>query len=71
MAHAQPDPSLKRTKSDVEQRCSVCEAAFAPIEDSGCRIVTVKLADQEPVTALLCGGCHSKWSGGATVTARV
>jgi hypothetical protein len=63
--------SLKRTNSEVEQRCGVCGASFAPVEDSGCRIVTVKLAEQEPVTALLCGGCHSKWSAGATVTVRV
>jgi hypothetical protein len=60
--------SLKRTRSEAEQRCGVCGAAFAPIEDSGSRIFSVRTADQETLTALMCGGCHSKWSGGTTVT---
>jgi hypothetical protein len=60
--------SLKRTKSEREQTCGVCGAAFVPVEDSGARVFTVKSGDQEPLTALMCGGCHSKWSGGTTVT---
>ena len=60
--------SLRRTRSEEEQRCGVCGAAFAPIEDSGSRILTVKSGEQEALTGLLCGGCHSKWSGGTTVT---
>lgn len=60
--------SLKRTKSEQEQTCGVCGAAFVPLEDSGARVFTVKSGDQEPLTALMCGGCHSKCSGGATVT---
>jgi hypothetical protein len=60
--------SLKRTKSEREQACGVCGAAFVPVEDSGARVFTVKSGDQEPLTALMCGGCHSKWSGGTTVT---
>ena len=60
--------SLKRTKSEAEQRCGVCGASFAPIEDSGSRVVMVKSGDQDAVTGLMCGGCFSKWTGGATVT---
>ena len=60
--------SLRRTRSEEEQRCGVCGAAFAPIEDSGSRILTVKSGEQEALTGLLCGGCHSKWTGGTTVT---
>ncbi|HYT67680.1 MAG TPA: hypothetical protein VEL51_14720 [Vicinamibacterales bacterium] len=60
--------SLRRTKSEQEQTCGVCGASFAPIEDSGSRVLTVKAGDGEPLTALMCGGCHSKWSGGTTVT---
>ena len=62
--------SLKRTRSEAEHRCGVCGAAFAPIEDSGSRILSLKTGDQEPLTAIMCGGCHSKWSAGATVTLR-
>jgi hypothetical protein len=60
--------SLKRTRSEDEHRCGVCGARFAPNEDSGSRIFSVKTADQEALTAILCGGCHSKWSSGTTVT---
>ena len=60
--------SLRRTKSEQEQPCTVCGATFPPAEDSGSRILTVKMADQEPLTGLMCGGCHSKWTAGTTVT---
>ena len=60
--------SLKRTRSEQEQACGVCGARFAPIEDSGARVLTLKAGDQPAVTGLLCGGCHSKWSAGSTVT---
>ena len=60
--------SLKRTRSEDEHRCGVCGAGFAPIEDSGSRIFSVKSGDQETLTAIMCGGCHSKWSAGTTVT---
>ena len=60
--------SLKRTRSEDEHRCGVCGASFAPFEDSGSRIFSVKTGDQETLTAIMCGGCHSKWSGGSTVT---
>jgi len=60
--------SLKRTRSDQEQPCGVCGARFIPLEDSGARVLQVKTPDQEALTALMCGGCHSKWSSGTTVT---
>jgi hypothetical protein len=63
--------SLKRTRSEEEHRCGVCGASFAPIEDSGSRILSVKSGDQEPLTAIMCGGCHSKWSAGTTVTLKI
>lgn len=59
--------SLKRTRSENEHRCGVCGASFVPLEDSGSRIFSVK-AEQETLTAIMCGGCHSKWSAGTTVT---
>ena len=60
--------SLKRTRSEEEHRCGVCGARFAPIEDSGSRIFAIKSGDQDTLTAIMCGGCHSKWSAGTTVT---
>jgi hypothetical protein len=60
--------SLRRTKSEEEQACGVCGAWFMPLEDSGSRVLSVKAGDQDAITALMCGGCHSKWSGGMTVT---
>jgi hypothetical protein len=63
--------STKHLPSDTEQPCSVCGARFAPSEDSGSRVLSMKTGDQPAVTALMCGGCYSKWSHGATVTARV
>jgi hypothetical protein len=59
--------SLKRTKSEQEQACGVCGARFAPIEDSGSRVLTLKAGDAPAVIGLLCGGCYSKWSAGSTV----
>jgi len=61
--------SLKHVRSDREQPCAVCGAAFVPSEDSGSRVLSIKAAGQEPFGALMCGGCYSKWSHGATVTA--
>ena len=60
--------SLKRTRSDQEQPCGVCGAAFIPLEDSGARVLKMKTPEQDILTGLMCGGCHSKWSGGTTVT---
>jgi hypothetical protein len=65
-----PTVSLKHVASQQDQRCAVCSALFVPAEDSGSRVLSIKAADQEPFSALMCGGCHSKWSHGTTVTLR-
>jgi hypothetical protein len=62
--------SLTRAQSAHEQPCAVCGAEFIPVEDSGSRQLTLMPADQEAFSVLMCGGCHSKWSHGVTVTAR-
>ena len=61
---------LTRAQSTHEERCAVCRAEFVPAEDSGSRLLSLMPADQEPFSVLMCGGCHSKWSHGVTVTAR-
>ena len=63
--------SLTRTQSAHEQPCAICGAEFVPAEDSGLRLLSLMPAGQESrVDVLMCGGCHSKWSHGVTVTAR-
>ena len=62
--------SLKHVASQHDQRCAVCSALFIPAEDSGSRVLSLKAPDREPFSALMCGGCHSKWSHGTTVTLR-
>jgi hypothetical protein len=56
--------SLVHERSDREQACAICDAPFAPSEDSGSRLLSIDAADREPFTALMCGGCYSKWSHG-------
>ena len=61
--------SLRPARGQQEQRCGVCGADFVPAEDSGSRTFSFRTAADQPVlTGLLCGGCHSKWSHGTTVT---
>jgi hypothetical protein len=62
--------SLKHIRSDREEPCGVCGARFASSEDSGSRVLSIKAPDQEAFTAMMCGGCYSKWSHGTTVTLR-
>jgi hypothetical protein len=62
--------SVKHLPSDREQPCAVCAAPFVPLEDSGSRLFSMKAPEQEPFTALMCGGCYSKWSHGKTVVVR-
>jgi hypothetical protein len=61
--------SLKRATSEEEQPCGVCGAAFIPAEDSGSRAFTIGTGKQDFI-AVMCGGCHSKWTHGATVRIR-
>jgi hypothetical protein len=60
--------ALRPARSNQAQRCSVCDADFVPAEDSGSRVLSLRLGDHEAVTGVMCGGCHSKWSHGTTVT---
>ena len=43
---------------------------FVPAEDSGSRVLSMSLPRQETFGALLCGGCYSKWTHGATISLR-
>jgi hypothetical protein len=52
-----------------EQPCGVCGASFSPTEDSGSRVLGLRSGPQE-FAFLMCGGCHSKWTHGSTVTIR-
>ena len=62
--------AVTHVKSNLEQPCAVCGAAFVPREDTGSRVLSITAAPQEPFVALMCGGCYSKWSHGTTVTVR-
>jgi hypothetical protein len=61
--------SLRHQPAAEDQPCGVCGAAFVPAEDSGSRVLGLKSGTQE-FSFLMCGGCHSKWTHGATVTIR-
>jgi hypothetical protein len=61
--------SLKHVPSEAEVPCGVCGAAFIPAEDSGSRAFTIGTGKQD-FNAVMCGGCHSKWTHGATVRIR-
>ena len=62
-----PTLSLRHDASHDEVRCSGCNADFIPSEDSGSRRLTYR-SDAHAFAALLCGGCHSKWSHGSPLT---
>ena len=46
---------------------SLLPTGFIPSEDSGSRRLTYR-SDAHAFAALLCGGCHSKWSHGSPLT---
>jgi len=62
--------SVKHVASQRDQPCGVCAAMFVPAEDSGSRVLSMSLPRQETFGALLCGGCYSKWTHGATISLR-
>ena len=62
--------SLKHVDSGRSQPCAACGALFVPGEDSGSRVLSIKAPEQDAFGALLCGGCYSKWTHGATMTLR-
>jgi len=63
--------SVKHVASNREQPCAVCRSPFVPSEDAGSRVLSLKAPAQEPLGALMCGGCYSKWSHGTPVELRV
>ena len=62
--------SVKHVSSDREQPCGVCAARFVPSEDAGSRVFNLNAPERDSFTALMCGGCYSKWSHGKTVAVR-
>jgi len=62
--------SVRHFASPRNEACAVCSALFVPAEDAGSRVFLMKALEQDVFEALLCGGCHSKWSHGMTVTIR-
>lgn len=64
-----PTVSVRHIKIDREEPCGLCGSSFVAAEDSGSRVLTIKTAD-DSFAALMCGGCFSKWSHGATATFR-
>ena len=64
-----PTVSVRHVKINRDEPCGICGASFVPSEDSGSKVLMIKTADDE-FTALMCGGCYSKWSHGATATFR-
>ena len=62
--------SLKHVASAREQPCGVCGSNLVPAEDSGSRVLSIRPAGEAPLGALMCGGCHSKWTHGQAVTLR-
>lgn len=64
-----PTVSIKHLKLAQQESCGLCGASFVPVEDSGSRVLTIKTVD-DGFTALMCGGCFSKWSHGAAATFR-
>lgn len=61
--------TLKHRPAADEQPCGVCGSSFVPAEDSGSRRLDLKSGKQE-FAFLMCGGCHSKWAHGTTITVR-
>jgi hypothetical protein len=60
--------SLRHVGSQREQPCAACGARFVPAEDAGSRVLSIQAPAQEALGGLMCGGCYSKWSHGATIT---
>ncbi|HEX2343018.1 MAG TPA: hypothetical protein VHI98_21260 [Vicinamibacterales bacterium] len=67
-----PTLSIKHFPLNRNEPCSICGAIFVPAEDSGSRVLRIVATGTNPDTynVLMCGGCHSKWSHGVTVTCR-
>jgi hypothetical protein len=64
-----PTVSVRHVKIDRDEACGICGASFVASEDSGSRVLTIRTGD-DSFSALMCGGCYSKWSHGAAATFR-
>jgi hypothetical protein len=64
-----PTVSVRHVKIDREEPCGICNASFNAAEDAGSRVLTIRTGD-DSFSALMCGGCYSKWSHGAVATFR-
>jgi hypothetical protein len=62
--------SVKHVASAKSQPCAACGAGFVPAEDTGSRVLSIRAPEESAFGALLCGGCYSKWTHGATMTLR-
>jgi hypothetical protein len=62
-----PSVAIRHVKLEREEPCGVCGARFVAAEDSGSRVLLIRLGENA-FTGLMCGGCASKWAYG-TITA--
>lgn len=58
---------MRHVALERDEPCGVCAARFMASEDSGSRVVLIRLGD-DSFTGLMCGGCASKFVHG-TLTA--
>jgi hypothetical protein len=65
-----PTLTLKHVALTSPERCAGCGAEFIAAEDSGSRVFTLAYVDEPGFSALLCGGCHSRWTHGVALTVR-
>ncbi len=65
-----PTLTLHHAPLTSSEPCGACGADFIAAEDSGSRVFTIAYPDKTGFSALLCGGCHSRWAHGVAVTIR-
>jgi hypothetical protein len=63
-----PSIAIRHVKLEREEPCGICGDAFIPAEDSGSRVILIRLGD-DTFTGLMCGGCASKWAHGRLTAA--
>ena len=63
-----PSVTVRHVPLEREEPCGVCGAPFVAAEDSGSRVMLIRI-DEDVFTGLMCGGCTSKWSYGRLTAA--
>lgn len=58
-----PSIAVQHVKLEREEPCGVCLAPFIPADDSGSRVILIRIGE-DSFTGLLCGGCAMKWTHG-------